>query len=742
MNRHSVCIKDRYALAVANGLSVFRRTLVTLLAVIFSASAAAHDPHQVIEDVEVGMLPSGDTAIFLINDHYRLQVSNDGVVFRHLALGLDGWGPLTDIALAPDLPASGLLVLATLGNGVYVSDDSGRSWRNCPDGPQSVSAVAVASTDSGHVILAAAADGGLARSLDRGATWRPSLPSDVMVTALHTHGSAVLFAGDRAGGVHRSSDLGETWQRLGGIADAGDITSFALSSDGARLLVGTNAGGIFSTLLDPVQFEASSTGLVEMSVQSIAVAPHDPKLVVATTWREGAHVSVDGGASWTLAAQGLFSNEQADTPAYFSPHYREVRFIDAGEERGTAFLAGYNGLFRSSDPANGWAPVQTFHDSRVFSVRAGLGAGGQETVLYSTYFTGIFVGDGSGRDWHQARVEAPIPKLRASEIIFAPPRDGVVDMFGILDGGDDLLRSRDGGASWQATPLAPHWFTELKVKVIKKLYWLGVPASWTVDTLSREERLAAWPRAVALSPNFDTDNSVYVVTRHRGLYQSRDAGETVEHVDADLSEFWELASAAGPDGEVDLFTSAREHGVFASDDGGRTWTAQNEGLEFLADWQLLRETGFGESEFRRSEFYSLRLATSPAYARDATVFVGGGAGLYKSTNRGAHWSRMAAVGLGKTPFLLTFSLSPRFEFDQTLFASVKGRGLFRSRDGGATFAPVAPDIIGLGQDVFHVAFAGGYPDLPTLYVASLEEVWQSNDDAQSWHIVERPGRLP
>ena len=721
-----------------------RRSALLLVASLgsFSIAAWAHDPHQVIDDVEIAILPNGETGIFIINDHYRLQISTDGKVWRHLAKGLDNWLPLTDIALAPDLRESGLIALGSEGSGVYLSEDAGASWRRSSSGPDTARAVAIVADDGRHAVLAASAAGGLYRSVDGGGSWTKVIAQEGEVTALQATAEGLVYAGDAAGAIYRSGDLGETWEQLAEVADSGGITAFAVVAADQTLLVGTGRAGIYSTPLGTVVLTPVNEGLAELPVQSIAVSPGDRAnpLIVATTWHQGAHISSDGGHSWRLAAEGLFSDSQADTPAYFSPHYREVRFVPSGSRAGTAFLAGYDGLFSSGDPSQGWQSVHTFHDGRVFAVGAGPGPNGQDTVLFSTYFTGIYYADEPLNGWRKAEVNAPIRKLRASEYHFLPQAAGPGRVFSILDGGDELLSSGNGGRTWQAVRLPPDTLVDLRVRTLRRLHRMGVPAKWTVDTLRREDAFTAWPRGIALSPRFAEDRTLYVITRHRGLYVSADGGKSMTRVSSNLQEYWDIAAGEGPEAGTDLFTSVRDQGVFRSIDGGKHWEPISQGLAFLDDWRTFRATPFGEAEFRRSEYFTIRLAVSPAYAEDHTVFAGGGAGLYRSTNRGEHWERLVARGLGANPFLLAFTLSPRFQEDQTILASVKGRGLFRSRDGGASFQLLAPAILDANQDVFHVHFGGYYPLHPTLYAASLEELWRSTDDGGSWEILDRPGR--
>ena len=115
--------------------------------------------------------------------------------------------------------------------------------------------------------------------------------------------------------------------------------------------------------------------------------------------------------------------------------------------------------------------------------------------------------------------------------------------------------------------------------------------------------------------------------------------------------------------------------LFRSTDGGESWQAAGEGLPTDGRW---------------------RLAVSPAFARDDTLFfaaseafVSEALGVFRSTDRGDTWEPI----LTSLP-IVSLAVSPAFESDLTLFAGaasdvrVEERcdtwagGVYRSIDGG------------------------------------------------------------
>lgn len=104
------------------------------------------------------------------------------------------------------------------------------------------------------------------------------------------------------------------------------------------------------------------------------------------------------------------------------------------------------------------------------------------------------------------------------------------------------------------------------------------------------------------------------------------------------------------------------NGLYRSTDGGRTWTP---------------------AELRGQDAMNL------APAKNGTTWVAGHLVFAKSTDGGSSWSDVRPEGL-PTLDLHGFAVDPRDA--RVLYAAVAGQGLFRSRDGGATFGPVSREV--------------------------------------------------
>lgn len=172
-----------------------------------------------------------------------------------------------------------------------------------------------------------------------------------------------------------------------------------------------------------------------------------------------------------------------------------------------------------------------------------------------------------------------------------------------------------------------------------------------------------------------------------GLYRSRDAGNSWEHVGLEGSEHIGkvlvdprngnvvFAAAEGP-----LWSSGGQRGLFRSLDGGDSWEPV-----LTVD----EDTGITDVEFAPDDPDVLYAA---AYQRRRSVaaFLGGGpgSGIYKSTDGGDSWRRigrglpnedMGKIGLAVTP------ADPSRVY-ATIEASPEERGFYRSDDRGESWS--------------------------------------------------------
>jgi len=226
--------------------------------------------------------------------------------------------------------------------------------------------------------------------------------------------------------------------------------------------------------------------------------------------------------------------------------------------------------------------------------------------------------------------------------------------------------------------------------------------------------LPAPDRGAALSiiPSPDDQRALYALfaagefANHGSLYLTRDAGATWNAVNnwplyAAVSVSDTLFAAIYQDGPAGL-------GVWRSTDEGQTWQPAAHGLTDLA---------------------ITRLAASPDFARDGTLYALSKRGVFRSTDRGATWTpladRFAPLLKDLTVSFQALALSPGFARDNTLLVG-HSSGLWRSTDRGETWTSLNG-----GPAATRFAYA---PDGSLVLAVDYGGVHRSDDGGLTWRL--------
>ncbi len=296
---------------------------------------------------------------------------------------LDGL-PAQCLAVDPLRPAQ--LYCGTFGEGLWVSEDGGSSWRPAGEGIRSPQLMALASSatervgDQG-VVYAGTEPSALYRSEDGGATWQelagmvalPSAPtwsfpprpytSHVRAIGLDPHASGHLYVAIEAGALVRSFDGGATWvdRVLSGPFDThtlglppqtpGRVYSAAgdgFMQPGQGFVVSTDGGETWERAGEGTRYLwglAVDSGDPDTVIVSSALGPqqaHNPASAESAIYRRA-----DPHDRWEMVTQGLppsrgtLASALAANPA----------------EPGVFYAANNHGIYRSPDAGRSWEPL-------------------------------------------------------------------------------------------------------------------------------------------------------------------------------------------------------------------------------------------------------------------------------------------------------------------------------------------------------------------------------------------------
>jgi len=705
-------------------------TLLMMLGFCLCAPSWAHSPHDDVFDVAVSSNYAEDSTVFAIVRSAFLVSRDGGANWKRMVRGLDHKNILYAFDLASD---NRTLYLTSLGDGVYRSRDGGQDWSRLTPGPPEteLDTVAVDPKKAEHVLVGGLT-GGLYRSVDGGETWQDVTGDLDKVTAIafHPRDPQRIYVATSSGALFESSDGASSWAPLHGPDPSDPITSLWVSdvdTDTPLVLAGTRSGTVLrraeaSREFSPVWQAESAEPVVAFG--SDVAAGRDGRLYASLRY-DGVYYSDDDGRSWQACSSGLTEDNQG--PDLGRPSFGPLEAVEtaAGERR--VFLAGFDGLFRQDGDNCRWEQLETLSTSNIVGLAPSPSFSDDATLFATTWLWGVQISRDAGATWstlNEGNMDYTRDNglTRLFNIVFSP--DFANDQTMFTSTWYRFLKSTNGGESWQQT------------KMLDDEQLRG-----------RHHGLV-----IALSPNFRDDGTLYVGT-HRGIIlKSSDRGETFEIVKDTGTTIGGLVAVTGADSGSTVF-AGDIHGVHRSADGGRTWQFSDlvgDHLHFEISPPPEMAAPYGSNfvehlHVQRGKALGIKLAASPNYAEDQTVFAGTGNGLLITRDGGREWELADSGGLDAASYIEAVAVSPNFAEDGLVLVSVRGNGHFRSRDGGRTFTQVAPQLI--DDQILLGHFPGVVPKFPAIVFSPTyaadgavfglyeNQLLRSDDAGENWELL-------
>jgi photosystem II stability/assembly factor-like uncharacterized protein len=582
-------------------------------------------------------------------------------------IGPGGGGAMFHPTISPHDPNT-VLVSCDM-TGAYISHDGGNSWRMF----NLRGVVEFFAFDPMQANVMYAYSGGLWQSRDNGETWnfiypnpkdikRIRMPSDhadeefvadpdpvgtVTALAIDPGDSEIFYAASEdksktAFSLFISRDGGKTWTKDSALpASAAHLWVSPAGTPGNRALILAGTHSFEKKTSQGVEKLNGPAGKVYSDISGGFREDGKPVLYVIAD--ESAFVSDDEGANWRKVALGASGGKmRAIATSLHHPDTAYVSFRDL-EEGGLKYM----GVAKTIDAGRTWTPMWK-EDSNM--------AGKPGANIHDAWITERF-----GSDWG----ENPLALT-------------VADQDPNLTYGTDLgrtMRTTDGGKTWNAVYSKRvgenGWFTT----------GLDVTNSYGYH----------------FDP-FD-HNRQFISTTDIGLFRSEDGGKSWMSSTKGVPKDWTNTTywiefdpqVRGRIWSVNSWThdlprpkmwrrggvEKYRGGVCISEDGGRTWTKSNAGMEPTAATHILLDP------------------TSPVDAR--VLYVAGfGRGVYKSVDGGKHWTLKNTGITQQQPFAWRIVRDK----DGTLYAIVARRSekgvvnpkedgaLYRSTDAAEHWTPV------------------------------------------------------
>ncbi len=593
-------------------------------------------------------------------------------------LGPDSAG-IFALAVHPEDPR--ILYAGTQTGGVFKSIDGGATWRPSNAGlgggtPNAGLRALVIDPRDPDTVYAATLNDGIFRSGDGGRSWVPAsqgLPRAgagfqwIFSLILDPRSPHTLYAGG-LGGVFRSTDGGRTWKpRRAGLPEGRSIWTLALDPATGMLWAGCDlAGGVFRSADQGKSWKASSSGIPTGPIVSLAIDPGDPRRLLAGT-TDGLFRSTDTGRSWKRVAKVLTGR------VVEAVLFQTSRLVYAGTLR--------TGVFRSTDGGVTWARATEGITDRDILV---LAAGPHEIYAgTSGQFRpgGVFRSLDRGATW--GPLQRGLSTVPVKEIAVDPTDRGVLYASAPMLG---IFKSSDGGTHWSVLDLGilPATATSISSLVIDPERPSTIYAANPLfgPLLRSDDEGATWQvfnahlilEDLLLDPG--TPGALWGAG-DGGLYHSEDEGATWTRQPLQPEGYFQFQDIqADPRDPRILYVSGAtlfgarivqlQPRIFRSADGGQTWER--------------RDTGLADTDGRIVD-----LVLDPV--DPSTLYASANGTLYRSTDAGISWAPLP--GLQRVTVLAAAPSSP-----PAIYAAQDGIGIARSTDRGETWTPIRR---GLGE---------------------------------------------
>lgn len=447
---------------------------------------------------------TGTLVLFATKNYGIFKSANSGAAWVQANTGIADSNP--DVFNVQCGTSCTTLLAYVAGQGVYKSTNTGATWffssNGLPSGSAALSGISRDGSTSPPTFYVSLDKQGIYRSVDSGASWslwgntatrtEVAFPRNVSRDS-STPGKYYLATLE---GVYKTSDDGLNWthsemsngrvnyithdianlsiayltqatlikvnniyaSNYGLVSAPIDSGITGTTSDGAVaqdptnanvLYATTNNRGVFKSINGGASWSAINTGLPSLVGQPgrLSVDPGNSQILyVGFTNGAGLYKSMDGGATWTVAITGLTSQDS-----------KSVTRIEIDRNApSTLYAATEAGLYKSINSAGSWDLVYSALDSggNFLGISgASLNPSNTQEIYLAISHTdpngtplassGIQKSTNGGLTWNNVlpgRLAEKVRVLRGG-VVFAGLNDGV--------GQPAVLRSTDGGASWQ-----------------------------------------------------------------------------------------------------------------------------------------------------------------------------------------------------------------------------------------------------------------------------------------------------
>jgi hypothetical protein len=539
----------------------------------------------------------------------------------------------------------------------------------------------------------------------------------ILVGMFSAFGSPTSSASSTWDDVTPSNSPQEVWRQVG--PGPGAVGAQVVANPATHTVyLSTNGGGVLKSTDGGIHFSPSNTGLATTQIQQLAIGVNDPNTLYAGA-SDALYVSHDAGTTWTITPNFLSAFAIAVNPYDANTVYTAASAIQVSHDGGVTFtditgpIVGVpfgmilnpnnplelfvgttgGGGYHSTDGGASWTALTI--DDTVWSWAIDAVDG----TVYAGSNHGVFKSADGGHRF----VLAGSP---GNGIVYALAKSGPNLYAGT--GGGGVSVSTDDGATWTNTGIAKGIGLSLNTDSAGNVYagtnFEGAFVRPTQPSSSRASpwRAIAWEyirhcncqngHAIAIDPN--DDEHIFFTTNDGGLLLSKDGGGSWSDLSANgLGARAPRSVGFDPTNAKRIYVGGYTgNGLWRTSDGGKTWM---------------------RSFFGPPNVYPTQPVVDPI---DGTVYVATlSMGVYKSIDYGANFTRIdQAPGAAPGVFLNIggrgLAMDPKNR--RTLFLAARGKGVWKTIDGGLSWVKVDPTFalsVTIDPSNSNVVYAAGDP---------------------------------
>ena len=399
-----------------------------------------------------------------------------------------------------------------------------------------------------------------------------------------------------------------------------------------------------------------------------------------------------------------------------------------------SYLPVWGNLFKSEDGGDSWKKIENGLDNRHELVSLAVSSQSKQILFLSSLGDGIYKSQNEGASW--VKVNRGLETLSIDLVAISPHFSDLVFAAGT---DHELYKTENGGASWNQIMTGESKITALAFAPEQQEQIIvgdeGGNIYFSVDLGERWQRIATLKnsgviQAIAISPNYATDRTVWVGTERQGIWQTVNGGASFTPIDKGIGDRSVMSLAISPNYKTDstILASTWHEGVFLSQDGGKSWQKQSRGLKkhSQADTTLYKSPHFSD------------LSISPTYSQDGTVFVAGFDGLFKSINGGRSWRDVNVAR--RATSIRNIAISPNYQNDSTVAIATLYQGVYLSHDRGVTWNPINKGLAldrllkqNLITQTGDLVFSPNYSSDNTILASSWGCLSKTTNRGRFWH---------